>query len=467
MSRILFKNAKVVRSDGAKIQDLLVQDEKILAVGDLKGEEADETLDLNGRLLLPGGIETHTHLQLESMGTVTADDFASGTRAALLGGTTTVLDFATQFHGESLRQGYEHWRRKCDGNCYCDVGFHMAMTEWNEALKNEMAWAVETGMPSFKLYMAYKDSMMVRDDEIYEALEEAKRLGAVIGFHCENGDLIAVRVRELLEEGKSSPYWHAQSRPEQLEAEAIRRLETTAELLEAPHYVVHLSTRAGLEEIRRARQRQIPVIAETCPQYLLLDESRYGSPDSCDYDEAAKVIMSPPLRGRENQAALWQALESGEIQFVGTDHCSFRIRDQKQVGRGNFSKIPNGAPGIQLRMLLLYTYGVAARRLSLERYAVVTAENAARYFGLYPQKGVLQAGSDADLVILDPRPLRTVRHEDLAEAVDYSPYEGFELRGQIERVYLRGRLAAKDGRCIGDKALGSWIPGHRPMTDIR
>lgn len=463
---MLLKNGHIIRPGASFTGDLRIRGEKIVELGQLQPEAGEEVLDCSGMILLPGGIETHTHLQLESMGTVTADDFASGTKAALAGGTCTVLDFATQFHGESLKEGTEHWNRKIKDSLFCDVGYHMAMTEWNDDLRREMAWAVDYGMPSFKLYMAYKNNMMVRDDEIYEALEESKRLSAVIGFHCENGDLVDKVVRQLKEQGKLSPYWHAKSRPAEFEAEAIRRLETIALQLNAPHYVVHLSAKEGLKEIRRARRKGSPVVAETCPQYLLLDESRYGEPEDDNF-EAAKYIMSPPLRAKKNQKPLWKGLARGDIQFVGTDHCSFRMKDQKTMGRDDFSKIPNGAPGIELRMLLLYTYGVLSERLSLERYAQVTAENAARYFGLYPQKGILAEGSDADVLVLDPAPYSRVRSEDLLEKADYTPYEGFEIRGRFRQVFLRGQKLVENGQVIDAQPHGKWLAGHCPDTNIR
>lgn len=464
---MLLKNGWIVRPEGSFQGDLRISAETIQELGpQLAPQPGEEVLDCTGLLLLPGGVETHTHLQLESMGTVTADSFATGTRAALFGGTTTVLDFATQFHGESMAQGLAHWDSKTRGNLFCDVSYHMALTEWNEALRQEMPAVVAAGYPSFKMYMAYKNNMMVRDEEIDQALRMSASLGAVIGFHCENGDLIEERVKALAAAGKRSPYWHAVSRPAELEREAIERLETIALLNQAPHYVVHLSTAMGLEAIQRARLEGSPVVVETCPQYLLLDDSLYGSPEDSSF-EAARYIMSPPLRDKANQAALWAGLANGDIQFVGTDHCSFRMADQKTLGQGDFRKIPNGAPGIESRLRLLYTYGVVARRFSLERFAAVTAENAAKYFGLYPRKGVLAPGSDADVVVLDPRPLELLHQADLHEAVDYTPYEGMEVRGAVREVFLRGQHLIRAGALALEQPQGQILRGHAPDTRIR
>lgn len=438
MSDYLLQNAYLVSADRCVKGSLRIRGEKIAAAGELSPVEGETVIDCEGLYVVPGGIETHTHLQLESMGTVTADDFYTGTRAALAGGTTTVLDFATQFHGESMKQGLEHWHKKADGRCFIDYGFHMAMTEWNQSLRSEMESIVrDEGISSFKMYMAYKDNMMVQEDAIYQALAESKRLGATIGFHCENGFLIEQRVLAEKAAGHLSPYYHQLTRPDYFEAEAIRRLDTCAKLLDAPYYVVHLSSAAGLEEIRRARRAGSRVITETCPQYLLLDNSHYGTAESTDF-EAAKYIMSPPLRDKANQATLWNALADGEIQFVGTDHCSFNFNGQKDAGKDDFSKIPNGAPGIETRMHLLYSYGVLEKRMSIQRFVAVTSTNAAKHFGLYPEKGSLLPGTDADLVVLDPQGESIIHSKDLHENVDYSSYEGLPLRGKIRDVFMRG-----------------------------
>lgn len=463
---ILLKDGFVVLPDETIQGDIRIRGEVIEAVGNLSPLPGEEAIDCKGMYLLPGGIETHTHLQLESMGTVTADDFATGTRAALAGGTTTVIDFATQFHGESMARGLQRWHEKADGKCAIDYGFHMAMTEWNQSLKAEMEGIVAGGISSFKMYMAYKNNMMVQENEIYDALEETKRLGATIGFHCENGLLIDVLVKEERAKGHLSPYYHPLTRPDVFEEEAIIRLEAVNYLLNAPHYVVHLSTAKGLSAIKCTRERGIGVIVETCPQYLLLDSSRYGSASNDDF-ESAKYIISPPLRERRDQEALWDGLVSGEIQFVGTDHCSFNFAGQKDMGRDDFSKIPGGAPGIETRMHLLYAYGVAKGRMDINRYSVVTSTNAAKYFGLYPKKGILQAGSDADIVVLDPNVEWTLTSDALHENCDYTPYEGFAMNGKIRDVFLRGRRKLASGKIVIEEADGQYLKRKLPNVDIR
>ncbi len=463
---ILLKDGFIVLPEKTLEGSIRICCETIIALGDLTPLEDETVIDCSGCYLLPGGIETHTHLDLESMGTVTADDFRSGTRSALAGGTTTVIDFATQFHGESMARGLERWHEKADGKSAIDYGFHMAMTEWNQNLRREMASVVDGGITSFKMYMAYKGRMMVQEDDIYEALEEAGRLGATIGFHCENGLLIDLLTRRIRGEGHLSPYYHQMTRPDEIEGEAIDRLETVVYLLHTNHYIVHLSTARGLSSILRARERGNQVVVETCPQYLLLDHSRYGTPEGDDF-EAAKYIMSPPLRDRRDQEALWQGLASGGIQFVGTDHCSFNFIGQKEMGRHDFSAIPNGAPGIELRMNLLYAYGVVRGRMDINRFSVVTSTNAAKYFGLFPRKGILQVGSDADIVVFDPRAEWTVSSDLLHDNCDYTPYEGFALKGRVRDVFLRGSHKVASGKIISENTDGRYMRRALPDSDIR
>src|SRR5665647_1952006 len=343
-------------------------------------------------LFVPPAHTLHETLAVELGCEVEDRRGSTGTRSALAGGTTTVLDFATQFHGERLMDGVRRWHEKARGRAVTDYGFHLAMTQWRPEFADEMAEVVAAGVTSFKMYMAYRDSMMVDDDEIYAALSASSRAGATIGFHCENGLVIDALVREELGRGHTGAFYHQGTRPPALEREALSRLSTIAGLLDAQHYIVHLSAGETLEEVRRARQRGSKVVAETCPQYLLLDDSLYGTAESDDLEVRA-YVMSPPLRAAENLEALWAGLAEGDIQFVGTDHCSFNLHGQKDQAT-DFTRIPNGAPGIELRLALLYTYGVAAKRISAERFVAVTAENAARYFGLYPRKGTLLPGSD-------------------------------------------------------------------------
>lgn len=437
---------------------------RITAVGRLEPEAGEEVLDCTGCWVLPGGVESHCHLDLEAGEEVTADDFATGTRAALAGGTTTVLDFATQFHGQSLATGFERWMAKAAGKAVTDFGFHLAMMQWRDSFAAEMAAMPARGVTSFKLYMAYRHSMMVEDDDILAALAASRDLGGTIGFHCENGRLVDALVQEALAAGHTAPFHHAATRPAVLEAEAIERLGVIAGLARAPHYVVHLSSAAGLEAIRQSRAAGHTVAAETCPQYLLLDAAAYGGPDE-DAPAARAVVMSPPLRGGADREALWAALAAGDVQFVGTDHCSFDLRGQKDKA-ADFAHIPNGAPGIELRMALLLSEGVAAGRLTLPRFAAVTATNAARYFGLYPRKGALVPGADADVVVHDPSRRWRVRAADLHENVDHTPYEGMEVSGQVRDVFLRGHHAVRGGRLVDELPPGQYLRCGPPDTTV-
>lgn len=461
---VLLSGGMVTTATQSRLAAVRFSDGRIVEIGDLSPRPGEKVVDCSGCLVLPGGIETHSHLDLEAMGTVTADDFASGTRSALAGGTTTVLDFATQFHGESLVQGLQRWHKKARGQAVTDYGFHLAMTQWRPEFADEMAEIVEAGVTSFKMYMAYRDSMMVEDDEIYAALSASSRLGATIGFHCENGLMIDALVREELARGHTGAFYHQRTRPPELEREALGRLTMIAGLLDAQHYIVHLSAGETIGEVRRARQRGSKVVAETCPQYLLLDDSLYGTPERDDLEVRA-YVMSPPLRAAENLDALWAGLADGDIQFVGTDHCSFNLHGQKDQAP-DFARILNGAPGVELRLALLYTYGVARNRISMERFVAVTAENAARYFGLYPRKGTLLPDSDADIVVYDPRPSWTVRHDDLHDNVDHTPYEGRQIQGRVRDVFLRGHHVVRDGVLADDLAPGEFVACGPPDGNI-
>ncbi|MCO5308948.1 MAG: dihydropyrimidinase [Austwickia sp.] len=462
----LLRGGTVVAAEGSRRADLRLRDGVVVELGDLEPDSGEPVLDCTGCLLLPGGIDTHTHLDLEcGPGLTTADDFASGTRSALAGGTTTVLDFATQFHGESLAFGLDRWHAKAAGVSSCDYGFHLAMTEWQPGFADQMADIVAAGVTSFKLYMAYRGSMMVEDDEIRAALQASERLGTTIGFHCENGRLVDALVREYVAAGRRTPYYHQASRPAELEREAINRLGVIAAPLEALHYVVHLSSGGSLAEIRAARERGARMVVETCPQYLVLDGSRYGDPDTDELTSRA-YVMSPPLRTPADQDLLWDALADGTIQFVGTDHCSFTLAGQKAAA-ADFAHTPNGGPGLELRMGLLYTYGVAAGRLTPERFVEVTSTNAAKYFGLYPRKGVLAPGSDADIVVYDPNGEHLVRHADLHDATDHTPYEGLPLRGRVRDVFLRGEHVVRGGDLVAGEPTGRFVARALPDSDIR
>lgn len=454
--RTLIAGGELALPHGTVRADLLMEEERISAIGTGLEALADEIIDAGGCVVLPGAIDTHTHFDLPVSGTVTADDFESGTRAAIFGGTTTVLDFATQDRGGTLREGYDAWRARMDGHMHCDVGLHMAITDWNDETSREVESMFALGVPSFKLYMAYP-ALMVEDDAIYQALKRITAFGGIAGVHCENGRLVAALTEELTARGHLDPVWHPCARPPQVEAEAVSRLLSIAELAESPVNIVHLSSEAGLCAVEAARQRGQRVFVETCPQYLLLDDSLYAQSDSVKY------ICSPPLRGRDDARALWQALAAGRIDTIGTDHCSFNYAGQKTAGEQDFTKTPNGLPGVEHRLSLMMTEGVAKGRMTLSHLVRVLSENPARLFGLYPQKGVLATGSDADIVLWDPRAKQTIRAASQVQRVDYTPYEGFMLEGAVRDVWLRGTHVVSNGGFI-DRNRGKYVERRPPFS---
>ncbi len=450
---IILSGGVVASADGEYRADVRFEGERISALGSDLARPGDEVVDVPGCLVLPGGIDVHTHFDLPlGDGTRTADSFATGTRAAIAGGTTTILDYATQFKGETLREGLANWHALADGNCRCDYGFHMAITEWNDAVASELPEMAEAGVTSFKMYMAYKGNLQVEDGVIYRALRGLKKVGGLLCAHCENGDVIAERVSELLAAGRTGPAYHPASRPQEVETEAVDRLLMMAKLVDAPVYVVHTSAAPSMDRIVLAKMEGVRAFAETCPQYLYLDDELYAKGGF----EAAKYVCAPPLRAKFNQAGLWAALQNNLADTVATDHCSFDFAGQKDRGRENFTKIPNGTPGVEHRMALMYG-GVAEGRISLAQMVALCATNPARIFGMYPKKGVIAPGSDADLVILDPRGETSIAAATQHQNVDYTPYEGFCLPGAIRSVYLRGTLLYAGGAFLTDEPLGRYV----------
>lgn len=450
---ILIKNANVVNATASQFADLRICDGKIAEIGNLCAQDQEEVIDAGGKFVIPGCVDVHTHLDLDTGATKTADDFVTGTKAAIAGGTTTVVDFATQDHGGSLKEAMAVWQDKAKTS-YCDYGFHMAIVDWNQDIRQEMLEMVEAGVPSFKLYMAYKGGLQVDDEVIYEALNRANEIGGLIGFHCENGDIIAARCKELLAQGKTSPYYHPISRPDCVEEEAINRLCTIATLADAPIWVVHLSTEKGLRTIEHFKDLGLEIITETCPQYLVLDDSLYGKEEDTSF-EAAKYVMSPPLRKPSDQRALWQGLSRQEIDIISTDHCSFSLKGQKELGRNNFTKIPNGGPGLEHRLLLLYNFGVVDGKITLQQMVRFLSEAPSRLFGL-TQKGAIEVGKDADLVLLDPNQKTLISAKTQVQNLDYTPYEGWELSGKVDTVFLRGQKIYHDKQFLLDNATGRY-----------
>ncbi len=451
--RILIKNAFLVFENRVEQGDLLIDERKIAQVGGTIDAAADKVIDGSGCYVFPGFIDTHTHFDLEVGSTVTADDFVTGTKAAVVGGTTTVLDFATQERGMTLMEAFRKWENKAKGSS-CNYGFHMAVSEWNEARIAEIPLMIENGVTSFKMYMVY-DNMRLSDGVIYEAIKHLAKEDCIIGIHCENDDIIKARVKELKAEGKTASRYHAVSRPNVVEADGVGRLMDAAHLAGGPAWVVHLSTKEGLSIARRARERGQEVYLESCPQYLVLEEKMYDEPDG------AKYVMSPPLRSKEDQEALLQAMGSGEIDWIGTDHCSFTMA-QKAAGKEDFSKTPNGGAGVQNRAEIVYTRAVRGGYIDMVAMGQLLSTRAAKLFGMYPRKGTLQPGSDADVVIFDPNAPHTIHASTNLHNCDNSPYEGYEAAGRTRDVILNGALVVENGQLV-TAGKGEYI--HRARCD--
>ena len=450
--RTLFKGGTVVSGTGTKRADLLVEDEKIVEAGKNLKTDADRVVDVTGCLLFPGFIDAHTHFDLDVCNTTTADDFYTGSRAALRGGTTTVIDFACPNKGESLHYGLDLWHKKADGRTFCDYGFHMTIDDWNESIRAELPDMFAKGVSSFKMYMTYP-AMMVGDRDMYWALKELKSLGGICGVHCENAGVIDGMIAERKNSGQFSPACHPLTRPPYLEAEAVSRLLRIAQAAEAPVVIVHLTNQEARKEVQHARDRGQKVYVETCPQYLLLDDSVYFNED---YSQAARYVCAPPIREKGQQALLWKALRRGDIQTISTDHCSFTL-EQKDAGREDFTKIPGGLPGVETRGELIYSYGVAAKRITAQRMCLALSENPAKLYGLFPRKGRLQPGADADIVVYDPGASHVIRADDCVANVDYNPYEGFVTAGGIRQVWLRGNLAVENGKVLDETPQGRYM----------
>ncbi len=455
MTSLLLKNGQIVTSEKTFAGNVLISDGKIQAVGPglVKPNSKTQVLDVYGLQILPGGIDPHVHMELPVSGTVSSDDFESGTKAALAGGTTTIIDFVTPERGQSLLEALEE-RKALAQNSACDYSLHMSVTSWNDSVPAEMRACVEQGIPSFKVYLAYKETIGLDDRDLIRVLDAAARLKALVLAHCENGDAVSFLRQKLLREGKTEPRYHAISRPPEVEREAIVRATTLANVTGAALYVVHISTREGAEEIARARARGWRVYGETCPHYLLLDETAYDRPPL----KAAAYVMSPPLRPPEHKEVLWQALKEGALQSVGTDHCPFNLKGQKDRDLSDFTKIPNGVAGVEHRLELLYTTGVLTGKLSLQQFVAVTATNPAKIFGLYPRKGTIAVGSDADLVIWDPKAKSVISARTHHQHCDSTPYEGIEIQGKPEMVLANGRVVVKEGRVLAERGQGHFLP---------
>ncbi len=450
---ILITHGTIVTATDMYAGDVFVDGERIAAIGTSLPMTADRVIDATGKLVLPGGIDVHTHLDMPFGGTTSADDFESGTIAAAFGGTTSIVDFAIQYRGQTLHHAWETWMKKAEGKAAIDYGFHMIVTDLNAQIEGEMDALVRQGVTSFKLFMAYPGVFMLDDASIFRALLRTGKNGGTICMHAENGGVIDVLVKRALAEGKTAPKYHALTRPVRAEAEATHRAIALAEMADVPIYIVHLSAAEALEMVVEARDRGLPAFAETCPQYLFLSYDNYEEPGF----EGAKYVMSPPLRPKETQDRLWRGLAFDDLQAISTDHCPFCMKEQKVLGEGDFSKIPNGAPGIETRMSLVYDGGVRAGRISINRFVELTSTAPAKLFGLFPRKGTVAPGSDADLVIFDPERAVTLSARTLHMKVDYNPYEGRRVTGATDTVLSRGRVIIDDGRFVGRAGGGSFI----------
>ncbi len=453
--RTLIANGTVVTAEGSHAADVLVDGETVALIGsDLvgRGISADDVIDAAGRWVIPGAIDVHTHMELPFGGTFAKDTFETGSRAAAFGGTTTIVDFAVQAKGRSLREGLDVWMAKAEGNTLIDYGFHMIMSDVTDASLAEMDKLVDEGIPDFKLFTAYPGVFLSDDGSIFRAMQQTRKNGGMILMHAENGPVIDVVAGDLVAEGKTDPYWHGVARYPVFEAEATNRVIRLAEAAGVPVYLVHLSSRDALEQVRAARDRGSMVFAETCPQYLFLSLEDMGNGF-----EGAKFVCSPPLRPKDHQEDLWAGLKRDDLQLVATDHCPFDFHGQKELGRGDFRKIPNGLPAVEDRVDLVHDGGVAGGRITPERWVEIVATAPARMFGMYPKKGTIAVGSDADIVIYDPNRRHVISAATHHMDVDYSCFEGREVRGGSDLVMSRGTILVKDGAWVGPKGHGQFI----------
>lgn len=453
--RTLITNGTIVTAEGSYEADILVDGETIAQIGrDLAaaGVTADETIDASGRYVIPGAIDVHTHMELPFGGTFAKDTFETGTRAAAFGGTTCIVDFAVQPRGGSLREGLDTWHAKAEGNAVVDYGFHMIMSDVNDATLAEMDQLVAEGIPDFKLFTAYPGVFYSDDGAIFRAMQQTAKNGGLIMMHAENGLAIDVVAAQYAESGKTDPYYHGVVRYPIFEGEATNRVIRLAEAAGVPVYIVHLSARDALNEVRAARDRGAMAFAETCPQYLFLSLDDLGNGF-----EGAKFVCSPPLRPKDHQEELWKGLIKDDLQVVSTDHCPFDFHGQKELGRGDFRKIPNGLPGVEERVDLLHDGGVVGGRITRERWVELISTAPAKLFGMYPRKGAIAVGSDADLVIYDPNAKHVLSASTHHMAVDYSCYEGREVQGIAQTVLSRGTVVVRDRQWVGPKGHGRFV----------
>jgi dihydropyrimidinase len=453
---VLIKNGRIITAADDYVADIFIEGEIISAIGKNLPVKADTILDASGLLVFPGGIDPHVHLDMPFMGTFSSDTHETGTRAALFGGTTTVIDFVLQKQGHSLKEALAEWNGRANGTAVGDYSFHMAVTDFNDNTKAEVREMIEQeGITSFKTFMAYKGALMIDDRQMTGLMQEVKKQGGMVTVHATNGDMIDYLVAKHRAEGKMSPLYHYLSQPEITEAEASARFADMTFYTGCPGYIVHLTCEGALNAVRQDTRRNQKVFVETCIQYLILDASLYEK----DF-EGAKWVMSPPLRQKKDQDTLWAGINQGLVQVVATDHCPF-MWEQKLMGKDDFSKIPNGHPAIENRMELLYSEGVHKGKITLNKYVEVASTNAAKIFGMFPKKGTIAVGSDADIVLFDPNAKHTLSAKTHHMNVDYSGYEGWELTGKVKTVLLRGKTAIDKNKCLVEKGYGQFIKRNK------
>ena len=453
---VLIKNGRIITATDDYVADIYIEDETISAIGKNLNVQADEVIDASGKLVMPGGIDPHVHLDMPFMGTYSSDNYETGTRAALYGGTTTVIDFILQTQGKSLQSALQDWKSRSDNNAVGDYSFHMAVTDFNGETKKEIQHFIEVeGITSFKTFMAYKGALMIDDRQMIGLQEEVKKHGGLINVHATNGDMIDYLIQKHREEGKLSPLYHYLSQPEVTEAEASERFVDMINYTGCPGYIVHLTCEGALNAVRNATRRNQNLFVETCIQYLILDASLYEQ-----NFEGAKWVMSPPLREKKDQETLWAGLNQGLVQVVATDHCPF-MWEQKLMGKDDFSKIPNGHPAIENRMELLFSEGVNKGRITLNKYVEVASTNAAKIFGMFPKKGTIAIGSDADIVLFDANEKHTLSAKTHHMNVDYSGYEGWEVTGKVKTVLLRGQIVIDNNECKVQKGYGQFVKRNK------
>ncbi|MDB5321676.1 MAG: hydA [Phycisphaerales bacterium] len=452
MATTLIQNGRIITASDDYVADVFIDGDTVRMIGTALPVKADRVIDATGKLVIPGGIDPHVHMELPFGGTVSSDDFESGTRAAAFGGTTSIIDFAIQYKGKTFQQTLDDWHAKAQGKCAIDYGFHLAVTEYEAQHAAEFAKVIDGGVTTFKLFLAYPGVFMVDDQTMFRVMRSAGEAGGLTLVHAENGDAISLKIAELMAAGKTEPKYHAQSRPPVMQADGVARALRVAEFAKAPVFIVHVSCEAAMMELVRSRDAGNPAYGETCTQYLFLDETEYDKPDF----EGAKYVFTPPLVGRENIEPLWKGLKLGYLQEVSTDHCPFNFKGQKELGRGDFTKIPNGGPGVEDRLSLVYD-GAMKRGFSLNKWVDLCSTASAKMFGMFPKKGTIAIGSDADIVIFDPHVERTISARTHHMNCDYSLFEGWRIKGKPQTVLSRGKVVVENDQYTGRRGDGKFL----------